>query len=273
MAVGIGDAVTSYADRRFYPDGQLVEWSSITKTVTVRLLTELARAQLIDPATEVSALFPYLPLERVTLLDLCRHRAGLPMMHPGASRGLLGDPCRGAHDEGFLERISASVLDASRGRRGEFRYSNLGYAVLGLAMEKVTGRSWIDLVRDWVLPSDAFPTVTLTPEPLQQAVPRFLGARRRPWSMSEGIYRAAGGLWSSFDDLVAYAQDALQHESKSGWFELRDGAYFHTGQARDTGVCVVLDRRRLRIGVAHAMLRPPNAAKQIVEKRVFKEED
>lgn len=87
--------------------------------------------------------------------------------------------------------------------------------------------------------------------------------------MSDGAYRAAGGLWSSFDDLVAYAENSLVHDSASGWFLLRDGIRYHTGQGRDTGVCVILDGARKRVGVAHAMLRTPDTAKRLLERAMF----
>lgn len=267
--IASGAAEICWRDPRFYRDETLVEWSSITKTVTARLLSELVRSGEIDPMMKVADLFPYLRLNEVTLWDLSRHRAGLPLMHPGASSGLLRDPCRGANDERLLERCGAQIVDASRGRAGEFHYSNLSYAILGLAIEKMTGRAWIELVRERVLPAERFRSVTLVPEPMSQMVPRLLGIRRTPWSMSDGIYRAAGGLWSSFDDLIAYACDAMETGQADGWFHLRGSARYHTGQARDTGVCVILDPQRSRIGVAHAVFRAPNAAKRLLEDAMF----
>lgn len=87
--------------------------------------------------------------------------------------------------------------------------------------------------------------------------------------MSDGAYRPAGGLWSSFGDLVAYAENSLVHDSVSGWFLLGDGIRYHTGQGRDTGVCVILDLQRDRVGVAHAMLRTPDTARRILEHAMF----
>lgn len=87
VAINPGEDGGSWQDRRFYKDDSLVEWSSITKTVTARLLMQLARAGKVDPQLPVSVLFPQLPLEGATLQDLCRHRSGLPTMHPGAKPG------------------------------------------------------------------------------------------------------------------------------------------------------------------------------------------
>jgi serine-type D-Ala-D-Ala carboxypeptidase/endopeptidase len=247
----------------------LIEWSSVTKTVTAHLLVQLARAGRIDPHAEVRSVFPQIPVGRATLLDLSRHRSGLPTMHSGASMGLLGDPCRESHyRELFMPRVVVAAKQ-SRIRYGEFHYSNLGYALLGLCIEEACGQSWIELIREWVLPVSQFPTVTVTPSPELQAVPHLLGVRRKTWSMAEGAYRAAGGLWSSFDDLVAYAEHALASDSASGWFVMKDRVKYHTGQARDTGVCVILDHDQHRVGVAHAMLRSPNAAMRFLERVMF----
>lgn len=259
---------SDWCDDRFYDDGRLLEWSSVTKTVTARLLVELERAAIVNSATVVSEILPFLDLGGATLRDLSFHRAGLPMMHPGAENGLFGDPCRGADDVSFLADRAGEVA-SSQSRLGEYRYSNLGYAILGAAVEAATGKQWFDLVREWVLPPEQFPSVTVAPDADLRALPRLLGFRREPWSISEGVYRAAGGLWSSFDDLVGYAQKCMRLGQRSGWFMLRDAVYYHTGQARDTGVCVIIDPEAESFGVAHAMLRGPNATKALLGDLMF----
>ncbi|GAA3664333.1 hypothetical protein GCM10022202_27920 [Microbacterium marinilacus] len=163
----------------------------------------------------------------------------------------------------------AGAVASSQSRLGEYRYSNLGYAILGAAMEAATGKQWFDLVREWVLPTEQFPSVTVAPDANRRALPRLLGFRREPWSISDGVYRAAGGLWSSFEDLAGYAERCMRRGHRSGWFMLRNAVYYHTGQARDTGVCVIIAPEAERFGVAHAMLRGPNATKALLENLMF----
>lgn len=260
------DMVSSSALNR---SNLLIEWSSLTKTVTGRIFEKLVQSGNIRD-TRVDEVLPFARLGQATLHDLVQHRAGLPLMHPGGSTGLIGDPCKGSANYSFLESLPTALWRAARDHFGEYRYSNLGYALLGKAIEVTTGETWFDIARDLVLPMDRYPSVTVNPSVSLQAVPRLMGTRRRPWSMATGAYRAAGGLWSTFDDLVRYADNSLWENAKAGWFALEGGIVFHTGQARDTGTCVILNSNKNLIGVAYSVFRRPNAAKDALMKVMFK---
>lgn len=269
LAIVSNGYVEMVTNRRRQDFEQLVEWSSITKTVTGRAFEKLVRSGYLSSDTLVKDLLPFARLGQITLLDLLQHRAGLPLMHPGASTGLIGDPCSGSASKGFFERLPSKMWSTARDRAGKYRYSNVGYALLGKALEIATGEAWFTVVRRLVVPQDSYPSVTLTPPPFKQAVPRLFNVRRRPWAMSAGVYKSAGGLWSTLTDLLRYANDSLRRDTQAGWFVLQDGIHFHTGQARDTGACVILDRNQGRAGIAHSVLRRPNAAKDALIKAMF----
>ncbi|WJY67000.1 serine hydrolase domain-containing protein [Corynebacterium auris] len=249
-----------------YRGGALVEWASLTKPVTARLASVLAEEGQLPLSTPVSDLVPELTGLNATLQDLIFHRSGLPHIHPGARSWLLHDPYGEVDASTLLTSLTA--LDRPVSPSG-FAYSNVGYALLGIAIERAMATDWFTLVRDFVLLPHRYPTVTVTPESGQPLASRLLGLPRRPWAISTSAYRPAGGLWSTTDDLVRFAEDSLELESRIGWFVLRRGVVYHTGQGRDSGSCIVVDFERRVSGTAHAMLRGPNATKEYLVKALW----
>lgn len=84
----------------------------------------------------------------VTLRALATHTSGLPRLVPGlrmTARVLTADPdpYRGIG----LARATAALDRYPPGAQGGFRYSNLGYQLLGAALAAAAGISWPDLVR------------------------------------------------------------------------------------------------------------------------------
>lgn len=83
--------------------------------------------------------------EKVTIEHLLTHTSGM-----GAYWGKAHDEQRAELDT-LAEYGDLFATDAPAGEPGkDFRYSNNGFVLLGLIAEKVTGRSYFDLVDDWV---------------------------------------------------------------------------------------------------------------------------
>ncbi|MCP3978970.1 MAG: beta-lactamase family protein [bacterium] len=108
--------------------------ASLTKPLSTALLLVLLeqRGKLALDARldSVLARFRGTPYANVTLLDLATHRSGLPAWSPLYVEATDLD--------GYLDAIAGSVPDVSR---GETRYSDLGYIVLGAVLERVAGRA------------------------------------------------------------------------------------------------------------------------------------
>jgi CubicO group peptidase (beta-lactamase class C family) len=126
---------------------------SITKTMTALALLKLRDegrltldAPLISLLPEARALVsPWRDAAPVTLADLLAHRSGLsraPVLP--ADPGPL-DPASGD----VLAGLSLTALESPPGE--ETRYSNTGYSLLGIALERASGRSYRDYVLSEVL--------------------------------------------------------------------------------------------------------------------------
>jgi len=192
--------------RRPVEPGTLFQIGSVSKSfAALAVLREVERGTLrLDvPVTE------YLPwfrlrtqTEHLTLHRLLSHTAGLvPGMDPTPSS--LGEALVLARTEGLAP--------------GPFRYSNAGYAVVGLVLEHATGLPIGEALRQAVFEpagmssTEAVVTNALRArsavgyEPLDDSVPWRPGAplAPAPWAETDS---AAGSISSTAADLAAYAR-------------------------------------------------------------------
>ena len=156
---------------------------------------------------------PEFPVEngrRITLAQLIEHRGGT---------GDFFGPKYDAYDHGRLRSLrdwlplfADAPLEFEPGARQ--RYSNAGYLLLGLVIEKVSGRSYYDYVRDRIFKpagmtdTDAYPVdaaIANRATGYTRDDGKLTDNRRQlPWRGS-----SAGGGYSTVDDLRRFA-DALR---------------------------------------------------------------
>jgi serine-type D-Ala-D-Ala carboxypeptidase/endopeptidase len=186
----------------------LFEFGSLTKVLTANLVVQLAhegRWSLED------AVYDHLPeparaaqWKRVTLRHVLTHTAGVPRLPPDLHplvlllRGRIHDP----YARHTREHLVRAVRRVKLRRPGAWRYSNLGFAILGLLLEHLTGVDYEELLR----------TRILTPLGMHDAgvagwsSPRIappLGPHGRAtahWNLA--AFASAGGLRGSLHDGV-----------------------------------------------------------------------
>jgi CubicO group peptidase (beta-lactamase class C family) len=244
-----------------YADAPLLEWGSITKGLvgTTAWLT-------LDVERPVVHYLAGVPDSEMTIADLVHHTSGLPRLPSTIHGSLLRDPYRTA--VGVPLELAAATPVTPRGR---FVYSNLGYALLGAVLDEVHG-DWFGAVRRHVLEPAGIGSATLVPAPAERVMPKFLGRPIRPWALGESSFAAAGGVWSTFDDLCRYADWALapgaegvrtvswQQEGASTWIN---------GEVRAAGAVIA---NALGVtAVAHALAMAPHAADRIATSLVEQE--
>ncbi|MFH1220871.1 MAG: serine hydrolase domain-containing protein [Candidatus Eisenbacteria bacterium] len=129
---------------------------SDTKAMTATLVGRLVEQGPLKWNTTVAEVFPDLALgfspemRGVTVLQLLSHRAGLPAdLNWWSNFGIPGEAKPRALRLGALKQALAKKPESSPG--SEFKYSNLGYVIVGAIVEKVTGMSWEEAIRDKVL--------------------------------------------------------------------------------------------------------------------------
>jgi CubicO group peptidase (beta-lactamase class C family) len=187
--------------------------ASITKTFTaaaVLVLAERGALGLDDPAVE------HLPelralrteghrLDAVTVRRLLLHRSGLISEPP--TRDWCSSPFPAIGE--VLAQLDLAYLAIAPG--SAFKYSNLGYALLGEIVARAAGCPCERFVRETLLEPAGMIATTFDP-PAGAA----LGYGVRPdgcWveqaAQELGAERPGGGMWSTVGDLLRWAEVAL----------------------------------------------------------------
>jgi len=184
-------------------------WASLSKGVaadTVALLAGQGRLSLYEPVGKYAASLrlPGGNEQKATVADLLSHRLGL-FSHANDSK--LED----GFDPKFLRRTLAS-LHAICSPGQCHAYQNVAYDAASEIVEKVTGKSYDEAVREQVFLPLGMNSASTTRRGLMAARswarPHVGGRTSKPVEVAEAYYRvpAAGGVNSSIKDLAIWMQ-------------------------------------------------------------------
>jgi CubicO group peptidase (beta-lactamase class C family) len=224
FAVAAGDATTGAAAAigtasvgRPLTAGTPQEIGSVTKSMTGLLFADAVERGEVTPETTLGQVHPErdLPTELAgtTLAELATHTSGLPRLSTRAMlRNLVtsisyGNPYAWDTPESLLADAGSTLL---RTPRGEYSYSNLGYALLGQALAVRAGLPYPQLLAERVLAPLGMTRTVAAPEVLPPGRARELGPDGRPttpWS-STGSVPAGTGVYSTASDLGRLAAAA-----------------------------------------------------------------
>lgn len=175
---------------------------SITKTMTAVLVLQCRDDGLLDLDESIGSYLPECPWPGTSVRRLLAHSGGLPAEPPGAWWE--------RHDRGNLAELLARVEGEQRvlADGARLHYSNVGYALLGAAVERLRGASWVDVLRSRVLDPLGMGRTTFLP-----TSPYAQGCSVHPWSgrldtephTDTGAMAPAGQLWSTVGDLARWA--------------------------------------------------------------------
>ncbi len=123
---------------------------SDTKVMTTCLLATLIEAKKLKWETTMAEVFPEQAkamspeLQKVSLLHLLSHRAGLP---PNLMWRSFAKPGKSLKEQraAVIEQVATIKLHSEPGTK--YEYSNLGYVVAGAIAEKISGQSWEELMQ------------------------------------------------------------------------------------------------------------------------------
>lgn len=193
------------ADTRFYI-------ASSTKSFTALAIASLAAKGVVDLDAPVATWLPDsgLPPQiaaRVTLRQLLTHTSGLDNSPISFRAAFSGD-----HSPALMQSLLAATVETPDTPVGTFRYSNAGYNLATLLIERKTGLDWRALVRREVL--DPLGMTATTPFVSRAGgilaaghVAGPDGSRlRSPLQKSDATMQSAGGLVSTARDMARWLQ-------------------------------------------------------------------
>jgi CubicO group peptidase (beta-lactamase class C family) len=210
---------------------------SVTKTFTALSVLQLAEAGKVELNKPVANYLPEFPYPKeITIEQLLSHTSGIP--NPLPLRWIHLDKEHAGFDRNtfFTEVFKAHPkLDFEPGTA--FKYSNLGYVILGQLVERVSGRNFEDYVKENISDRSGIDPSALSfhLEPVFHATgyhkwwslsnavfgflfdkQKFMGKKEGAWKPFNLFYNngtAYGGLFGSAPGLIKYAQTLLQDNS------------------------------------------------------------
>lgn len=213
------------------PDGRF-EIGSITKTMTGTVLASLADDGIVRLDDEIGRWLDADINGDITLRQLATHTSGLPRLSPSHVTGV-------ANPYAFLTAEAAERelrLSPAKARGVEHDYSNIGFQLLGLAMERADGRSFGDLLHERVF------------APLGMACTGIHGSgdghvlqghvQGEPVDAWTHHLWGAGGVEATADDMSRYVSACLMPpESQVGWaIRMAQEPHFDIDPLRSVGL-------------------------------------
>jgi CubicO group peptidase (beta-lactamase class C family) len=128
--------------------GTLFQLGSIGKQFTATAVVLLAREHRIELDDPLSKYLPEIPASwaKVTIRTMLSHKSGIPQLTP-PDRDLL-DLHHDYTDEEYLRLASSLPLDFEPG--SDASYSDTAYVLLGIVINRITGRFYADLLAERV---------------------------------------------------------------------------------------------------------------------------
>jgi beta-lactamase class C len=239
---GSGEAVTVET---------VFRWASLSKGVAgdaVALLADQGKLSLYEPVGKYSASLrlPAGNEQKATVADLLSHRLGL-FSHANDSK--LED----GMDPRFL-RASLSQLNSICSPGSCWAYQNVAYDAASEIVEKVTGQTYADAVRERLFGPLGMNGASMSREALvtsrRWARPYVGGKHSKPVEVAEPYYRvpAAGGINSTIKDLAIWMQ--AQMGLKPGVLSPRVLEAVQTARVRTPGELGRMRKFRERVRAA-----------------------
>ena len=183
------------------------EIGSVTKTMTATVLASLAADGALGLDDPISQWLSAGPHGEITVRQLATHTSGLPAVAPNrpAVQALQADPANPWAGYTF-ERAEEGLRLATVAPGNPWRYSNLGYQLLGLIVQRASGTDYPELLTGRLLAPLAMTHSGVGPRGAGTLLPGHAGDRVAPrWEHPWG----AGGVEATIADLARYARASL----------------------------------------------------------------
>ncbi len=202
--------------------------ASSTKSFTSLAMLMLAHKGILDLDRSLASYFPEgkfdadLNADKVNLRDLLYHTSGIENNNITFALAYTGIYTQ----EALRDDLLVNTIPNTRSKYGEFKYSNLGYNIIELVLEKELGKSWKQVVQEQVLIPLGMNRTTGNISDIEKlnwpyAVP-YLEFNKEgdikptPLRKTDRIMHAAGGLMSTSRDMLKFLEAELNEGKVDG---------------------------------------------------------
>lgn len=242
---------------------------TFTQVVVLQLINE-NKLQYSDKLTDFIDGFTQRLAKTITIEHLLNHKSGFGDYHNGLYWRL---PYEKKNINGIVELIKNMELNFPPGSEQE--YSNSGYILLGAIIEKVTGKSYAQNVRERIVTPVGLKETYL--EKILDIPDKSIGYLKTINGIENNLEmitepRSDGGFWSTGQDILKfyydffYGEKMLQQENKEKFefFQQIKPLYYESGKAIPLAggmngantVCAMMLKERISIVVMANMDEP-----------------
>jgi len=185
---------------------------SVTKQFTAAVILKLQEEGKLSVRDKLDEYFPQFKYAgEITIENLLTHTSGIYNYTNDIDEGDSAIVCNPVAKQLALDIMFKHKLDFKPGT--QFRYDNSGYYLLGLIIEKVTGKSYEQNIRDIIFKPlqmnhslfdfkhSADTNVATGYQTLNDSVQKEASA----WRWDSTVSYAAGGIWSTTGDMYKWA--------------------------------------------------------------------
>lgn len=203
----------NFAAHSLNDSNTIFQIGSVTKQFTATVVLKLQEEGLLSVHDQLNKYFPQFKYaDEITLENLLTHTSGIYNYTNEIDADDSAIVCHPVNKQLALDIMFNHKPDFKPGT--EFRYSNSGYYLLGMIIEKVTGKSYEQNVRD----------IIFTPLQMEHSLFDFshspdtniatgyqtlndsIRIEASAWRWDSSVSYAAGSIWSTTGDMYKWAQ-------------------------------------------------------------------
>ena len=133
-----------YNNKRMLNDSSVFELASVSKQFTAMGIMILKDRKLLSYENNIKKYFPQLPYDNITIRNLLTHTSGIPSYEDQFEKSW--DRKKIAFNKDIIDMLTQRKDTLFFKPGSKWRYSNTGYALLALIIEKVSGMSYNDFM-------------------------------------------------------------------------------------------------------------------------------
>ncbi len=224
---------SNYKTKELIDENTPLHLASVSKVLTAQAVLMLVKDGKLELDQTFKSLFPEFPYEKTTIRMLLNHRSGLAHYGYFADHSENWDRRNTLTNKDILNILATKNIPLEYQIDKKFSYCNTNYALLALAVEKVTGKPFPEAMKNLVFePLKMEHTFVLNIEDKEKVSQSYKGNKVPiAWDFLDGIYGDKNIYSTPHDllklDLATYSPNYLTPELKAEM--LKGYSYEHRG--------------------------------------------